>query len=59
MSDEKTIKEIHDAEHDSVVDPQPDCELCAREVIRRTQRCFGDGSSNTPSHSKKRINDLD
>lgn len=43
-----TPKEVHDAEHDSAVDPQPECECCAFEVTRRTQRCFGDGSSNTP-----------
>ena len=57
METQKTPKEIHDSEHDSVKDPQPDCEFCANEVIRGTQRCFGDGSSTTALSRK--FNDFD
>lgn len=41
-------KATHDAEHDSIRNPQPDCEWCSQEVYRRTHRCFGDGASTSP-----------
>lgn len=41
-------KEEHDLEHDSKIDPKPDCEFCRHEVYRRTHRCFGDGGSSVP-----------
>jgi len=43
-----TDKEIHDKEHNSLYDPKPGCEYCAKEVFRRTHKCFGDGMSTVP-----------
>lgn len=42
-------KEQHDSAHDSKANPVPGCEHCAREIYRRTHKCFGDGSSTTPA----------
>jgi hypothetical protein len=34
--------------HNSVLDPKPDCELCRKEIFRRTHKCYGDGFSTKP-----------
>lgn len=47
-----TTKDEHDATHDSLYDPRPECEHCRREVFRRTHRCFGDGASSVPIPQK-------
>jgi hypothetical protein len=44
-----TSREQHDADHNSLIDPKPDCEHCRLEVYRRTHHCFGDGASTTPT----------
>lgn len=38
----------HNATHDSVAAPVSGCEWCQHEIVRRTMRCFGDGSSTVP-----------
>lgn len=41
-------EETHNAEHDSITSPVPNCPYCVKEIYRRTHRCFGEGESTTP-----------
>jgi hypothetical protein len=47
--DQKT----HDDQHDSRTEPQPDCDWCQREILRRTFKCHGDGAGGIKLPPKK------